>query len=82
MRYPTGKKPSPDAYLLPLRDVGIARLPEVTRRATLMAKESNPDWGCERIAAILVRGLALLASPEAVARVLREAGYRPGGDPG
>jgi transposase InsO family protein len=52
-----------------------SRLPEVTRRAILMMKEANPDWGCERIAAMLVRGPALPASPEAVARVLREAGY-------
>jgi hypothetical protein len=57
-------------------------MPEVTRRAILMLKESNPDWGCERIAAMLVRRLALPASPEAVARVLREAGYRVGGGPG
>jgi transposase len=52
-----------------------SRLPEVTRRAILMMKETNPDWGCERIAAMLVRGPALPASPEAVARVLRDAGY-------
>jgi transposase InsO family protein len=52
-----------------------SRLPEVTRRAILMLKESNPDWGCERIAAMLLRGPALPAGPEAVARVLREAGY-------
>jgi transposase InsO family protein len=52
-----------------------SRLPEVTRRAIVMLKESNPDWGCERIAAMLLRGPALPASPEAVARVLREAGY-------
>jgi transposase len=52
-----------------------SRLPEVTRRAILMLKEANPDWGCERIAALLLRGPALPASPEAVARVLREAGY-------
>ncbi len=37
------------------------RLPEVTRRAIIMLKDSNPDWGCEHIAAILVRGPALLA---------------------
>jgi transposase len=52
-----------------------SRLPEVTRRAILMLKEANPDWGCERIAAMLLRGPALPAGPEAVARVLREAGY-------
>src|SRR5579884_46976 len=52
-----------------------SRLPEVTRRAILMLKEANPDWGCERIAAMLLRGPALPASPQAIAKVLREAGY-------
>src|SRR5262245_25398085 len=51
------------------------RLPEPTRRAILLLQEAHPDWGCERIAALLLRGPALAASPEAVARVLREAGY-------
>jgi hypothetical protein len=27
-------------------------------------KEANPDWGCERIAALLLRGPTLPASPE------------------
>jgi transposase InsO family protein len=52
-----------------------SRLPEVTRRAILMMKEAHPDWGTERISALLLRGPALPASPQAVARVLREAGY-------
>jgi transposase InsO family protein len=52
-----------------------SRLPEVTRRAILMMKESNPDWGVEKISAMLLRGPALPASPQAVARVLHEAGY-------
>jgi transposase len=52
-----------------------SRLPEATRRAILMLKEDNPDWGTERIAAVLLRGPALAASPQAVARVLREAGF-------
>ncbi len=34
-----------------------------------------PDWGCEKISALLLRGPALPASPQAVARVLHEAGY-------
>ncbi len=53
-----------------------SRLPEVTRRAILMLKEDNPDWGCERISAMLLRGPALPASPQAVAKVLHEAGYQ------
>ena len=40
-----------------------------------MLKQAHPDWGCERISDMLVRGPALPASPNAVARVLREAGY-------
>jgi len=52
-----------------------SRLPEVTKRAILMLKQDNPDWGCERISALLLRGPGLPASPEAVARVLHEAGY-------
>jgi transposase InsO family protein len=52
-----------------------SRLPELTKRAILMLKQTNPDWGCERISAMLARGPALPASPGAVARVLHEAGY-------
>ena len=33
-----------------------SRLPEVTKRAILMLKQDNPDWGCERISALLLRG--------------------------
>jgi transposase InsO family protein len=53
-----------------------SRLPEVTKRAILMLKQDNPEWGCERISAMLLRGPALPASPQAVARVLHEAGYQ------
>jgi transposase InsO family protein len=52
-----------------------SKLPDLTKRAILMLKESNPDWGCQRISDMLVRGPALPASPKAVARVLKEAGY-------
>ncbi|HVS35622.1 MAG TPA: hypothetical protein VMS17_08570 [Gemmataceae bacterium] len=55
-----------------------SRLPEVAKRAILMMKQDNPDWGCERISALLLRGPALPASPQAVAHVLHEAGYRKG----
>ena len=50
---------------------GGRRLPEPTRRAILLLMEDNPDWGCACIAALLLRGPAPAASPEAVARVLR-----------
>jgi len=52
-----------------------SRLPEVTKRTILMLKQDNPEWGCERISSMLLRGPALPASPQAVARVLHEAGY-------
>lgn len=52
-----------------------SRLPELTKRAILMIKQANPEYGCERISDLLARGPALPASPGAVARVLREAGY-------
>jgi transposase InsO family protein len=52
-----------------------SRLPEITRRAILMMKESHPDWGVEKISAMLSRGPALPACPQAVSRVLHEAGY-------
>jgi transposase InsO family protein len=53
-----------------------SRLPELTRRTILMLKQSHPDWGCQRISDMLVRGPALPASPAAAARVLHEAGYQ------
>jgi transposase InsO family protein len=52
-----------------------SKLPELTRRTILMLKQNHPDWGCQRISDMLLRGPALPASPGAVARVLREAGY-------
>jgi transposase InsO family protein len=52
-----------------------SRLPELTRRTILMLKEANPEWGCQRISDMLLRGPALPASAAAVARVLHEAGY-------
>jgi len=50
-------------------------LPEVTKRTILMLKEAHPDWGCQRISDSLLRGPALPASPNAVAKVLHEEGY-------
>jgi transposase InsO family protein len=51
------------------------KLPELTRRTILMMKQANPDWGCQRISDMLVRGPGLAASPSSVARILAEAGY-------
>lgn len=58
------------------RGRGRKRLPDLTKRAILMMKEANPDWGCQRISDMLTRGPALPASPAAVAHVLHEAGYQ------
>lgn len=52
-----------------------SHLPDLTKRAILMMKEANPEWGCQRISDMLVRGPALPASAAAVAQVLHEAGY-------
>lgn len=35
-----------------------SRLPEITRRTILMLKQDNPDWGCEKIGTMLLRGPA------------------------
>jgi transposase InsO family protein len=51
-------------------------LPELTKRTILMLKQANPDFGCQKISDLLLRGPALPASAAAVARVLHEAGYQ------
>jgi transposase InsO family protein len=52
-----------------------SRLPDLTKRSILMLKQANPDWGCQKISDMLLRGPALPASASAVAQVLHEAGY-------
>jgi transposase InsO family protein len=52
-----------------------SRLPDLTKRTILLLKAEHPEWGCQRISDLLVRGPALPACPTAVARVLHEAGY-------
>src|SRR5437588_6020148 len=52
-----------------------SRLPELTRRTILMLKQANPEWGCQRISDMLLRGPALPASAATVAQALHEAGY-------
>jgi transposase InsO family protein len=53
-----------------------SRLPDLTKRTILMLKQANPEWGCQRISDLLLRGPALPASASAVAQVLHEAGYQ------
>ncbi len=52
-----------------------SKLDETTRRAIVMLKQAHPEYGCERIASLLLRSSALQASPGAVARLLKEEGY-------
>jgi transposase InsO family protein len=52
-----------------------SQLPDLTKRAILLLKQANPEFGCQKISDLLLRGPALPASPAAVARVLHEAGY-------
>jgi transposase len=52
-----------------------SRMPEATRRAILMMKQSHPEWGCDRLHDMLLRSAGFAASASAIARVLREAGY-------
>ena len=59
----------------PRRGVRKSTVPEVTRRAIVMLKESNSDWGSQRISDMLARGSALQASASIVLKVLRDAGY-------
>jgi transposase len=59
----------------PRKRAGQTHVTEVTKRTILMIKETNPDYGCQRISDMLVRGPGLAASPNTVAGILREAGY-------
>jgi len=52
-----------------------SRLPEATQRAIVMLKQGHPEWGCERIREVLLRGEGYSASAGAIAHVLRENGY-------
>ena len=52
-----------------------SRLPDLTKRSILMLKDANPEWGCQRISDMLMRGPGFSASPSAVAQVLHEDGY-------
>lgn len=52
------------------------KLHELTKRTILMLKEKNPEWGCQRISDMLLRGPALPASPSTVAKVLHASGYQ------
>ena len=59
----------------PLGRPGGSRLSEATKRAILLMKEQHPDWGQDRIAAVLLRSQGFSASATAIGRALVEAGY-------
>jgi transposase InsO family protein len=52
-----------------------SRLPEPTRRAILLMKETHPDWGIDRIHDMLLRTEGFQASATAISRLLKEEGY-------
>jgi transposase InsO family protein len=52
-----------------------SRLSEPTQRAILMLKQAHPEWGCDRIRDVLMRGEGYSASAGAIAHLLRENGY-------
>ena len=52
-----------------------SRLSEPTQRAILMLKQAHPEWGCERIRDVVMRGEGYSASAGAIAHLLRENGY-------
>jgi len=52
-----------------------SRLPEPTRRAILLMKESHEDWGVDRIHDMLLRTEGFQASATAITRLLKEEGY-------
>jgi transposase InsO family protein len=52
-----------------------SRLSEVTKRAILLMKQEHPDWGEDRIAAMLLRAQGFSASASAIGRFLDEAGF-------
>lgn len=51
------------------------RLSEECQRAILMMKQIHPEWGQDRIHAMLMRSQGLSASPGAIGRFLTEQGY-------
>lgn len=52
-----------------------SRLSEASKRAILMMKEQNPEYGINRISDMLYRGFAIRVSPQAVSSFLKSEGY-------
>jgi len=52
-----------------------SRLPEATRRAILLMKQTNEDWGVDRLHDMLLRTEGFQASAGAIRRLLMEEGY-------
>jgi transposase InsO family protein len=58
-----------------------SRLPELVKKAIVMLKQANPEYGCERISDMLGRSDGYSASPGTVLRVIREAGLEVASPP-
>ena len=56
-----------------------SRLSDLTKRTILMLKQANPDWGCQRISDMLLRGPALPASRLGGRQGLARGRLRDGG---
>ena len=52
-----------------------SRMSEAAKRAILMMKEQNPEYGINRISDMLYRGFAINVSPAAVSSFLKGQGY-------
>ena len=52
-----------------------SRLDEATKRAILMMKEKNPEFGVQRISDMLYRGFAISVSGQAISKYLKDEGY-------
>ncbi len=52
-----------------------SRIPDATRRAVLLLKSANPDWGCQRLRDVLERADGFAISPGSIRKILLEDGY-------
>ncbi len=58
-----------------------SRISEAAKRAILLMKAQHPQWGQDRLHAMLLRTDGLAASPGAIQRVLQENGYTVESEP-
>lgn len=53
-----------------------SRLPDATQRAIVLLKQRNPEWGCERIREVFLRGEGYSASAGAIRTAPARVGRR------